>query len=224
MTPPTLIYCAGKNPTLDSIALEAGFHLGAQLPCTTYYPLYFADQDWRQPGRAAYMEALAQHRPHLATDLDWEQEDQLPEVLAWAEEAAQHANEILVIPKVIDGIARLPRRIGNKPVRLAYSVPTRFAGTPVPLWEFTGWPVHLLGGSPHKQMEIARYLNVKSADGNMLNNLAHRGLLWRQEKGPSGHWWSLPQADGQPWPHGNANREAFRRSCRNIMKAWRQAA
>ena len=76
-----LIYCAAGNRRFAEIATSHGFRYGAQLPGTVYTdvaPLYFADQDWKEPNRDKYMSALAQHRPHMATVLDWEREEQLP--------------------------------------------------------------------------------------------------------------------------------------------------
>ena len=176
MATPTLIYCAGGNPRFWKIATDAGFQYGVQLPDTVYGPLYFADQDWRKPNREVYMAALAEHRPVMATVLDWEYDEQLPEILNWAEEAAQYVKLIIVIPKVMDGIPRIPHRVGGRNVVLGYSVPTRYAGTEIPIWSFSGWPVHLLGGSPHKQMEIYAYLrliaDVVSVDVVTLN-LSH---------------------------------------------------
>lgn len=143
---PTLIYCAAGNKRFAETAIRYGFRYGAQLPGTTYFPVHFTDQNWRKPDRTRYIRALAEKRPALATVLDWEREEQLPEVLAWAQEAAQYASEaVIIIPKVIGGIEKLPREIGGKPVRLGYSVPTKFGATSVPQWEFRGWPVHLPG-------------------------------------------------------------------------------
>ena len=85
MAMPTLIYCAHGNRQMMEPAIAAGFRCGSRLPGTTYHPLYFADQDWRRPNRAAYMAALALHRPTMATVLDFEREEQLSEVLAWSE-------------------------------------------------------------------------------------------------------------------------------------------
>ena len=210
MAAPTLIYCADGNARFAEIAIRAGFRYGAQLPNTVYYPVWFADQNWRSPDRAAYMAALAEHRPAMATVLDWERPEQLDEVLAWAEDAAQFVDRVLIVPKVIGGIPRIPRQIGGKPVVLAYSVPTRFAGTQVPAWEFYGWPVHLLGGSPHKQMELAHYLDVQSADGNYINLKATKFCeYWK-----SGRWAPIrPRQEDAPY-------EAFQRSCENIAAAW----
>jgi hypothetical protein len=217
---------------LAQIAIDAGFHFGAQLPDTVYHPLYFADQDWRNPDRAAYIAALAEHRPRLATVLDWEHDEQLDEVLGWAEDAAPHVEKVLIVPKVIGGIERLPRHIAGRPVVLAYSVPTKYAGTQVPVWEFAGWPVHLLGGSPHSQMQLWAQLTpiaeVVSVDGNMTSKMAlQHCAFWVPGTAHYyrhiNRWWpSLNAADGEPWPGENAHHEAFRRSCENVAAAWRR--
>lgn len=218
---PELIYCAGKNQRFEAVAHAGGFRIGVQLPNTVYHPVYFADQDWKKPDRGAYMAALNKHRPALATVLDLERSEQLPDVLAWAEDAAAYVEQVLIIPKYCGAIDQIPRAIGGKPVVLAYSVPTRFGGADVPIWEFIGWPVHLLGGSPHRQMELARYLNVVSTDGNMANKMAHRGRFWSQKKGPKGHWRNLREI-GVNLESDN-NLEAFRLSCQNIAAAWKAA-
>jgi len=207
-----LIYCAGGNRRFAEIAIGAGFLYGSQLPETVYFPPHFADQDWKRPTRARYMAALAQHRPHMATVLDLERPDQLSEVLSWAEEAAQHVKTVLIVPKVAGIIADLPRRIGGADVRLGYSVPTRYGGTAVPVWEFAGWPVHLLGGTPHAQMELTHYLDVRSADGNSHQRAAMFGKYWQ-----AGGWIGV-EFTGTP----DAPYLVFERSCQNIMAAWRQ--
>lgn len=215
---PELIYCAGKNQRYEAIAHAAGFGIGVQLPNTVYHPIVFADQDWENPRRAAYMAALDRHRPRMATVLDLERDDQRGEVLSWAEEAAQYVGRVLIIPKVAGIIETLPRRIGGADVVLGYSVPTHHGGTYVPVWEFAGWPVHLLGGSPHKQMVLTRYMDVVSVDGNMHQDQAHKGRFWSLQKGPKGHWRQLREI-GVDLPTDN-HLEAFRLSCENIAAAW----
>lgn len=223
-TNPELIYCASGNARYAEIAIAAGFTYGAQLPGTVYFQPDFVDQDWKRPNRERYVAALAEHRPRMASVLDWERNEQLPEVLAWAEEAAQFVDVVMIIPKVHGGIARLPRRVGGANVRLGYSVPTTHGGTEVMAFEFLGWPVHLLGGSPGAQMRIAvTGLDVRSIDGNMMQKLASSHcLFWRPGKRPFANGWiSIEQADGERWPGDGANYEAFARSCHNIMAAWR---
>lgn len=225
-----LIYCADGNRRFAEIAVNAGYKYGARLPPAGLpFAPYFADQDWKNPDRERYTAELEKHRPYMATVLDWERGDQLQEVLDWAEDAARYVEVVLVIPKVINGVARLPRRIGGKPVRLAYSVPTRYGGTEVPIWEFYGWPIHLLGGSPQEQMKLTRYLNVVSADGNYAMSMASRyNQFWRpgDARYAKNRWWpALREADGQRWGNGTsaagAPYEAFRRSCKNILAFWR---
>lgn len=222
---PTLIYCASGNKRLADIALDYGFKYGAQLPATIYHAPYFVDQNWKKPERDKYMAALAEHRPALATVLDWEREEQLPEVLSWAEEAAQYVSEaVIIIPKVMGGIDQLPRTIGGKPVRLGYSVPTRFAGTCLPLWEFTGYEIHLLGGSPKAQMTAARYMNVQSADGNYVQKQAvQRNQFYvptRVSWSTNGHFPRLSDCFMGGIDH-DAPYHAFRLSCINVSNAWR---
>jgi hypothetical protein len=42
-----IIFCAGGNRRFAEIAKNAGFLLGAQLPDTIYFPIQFADQNWK---------------------------------------------------------------------------------------------------------------------------------------------------------------------------------
>ena len=213
--PIRLIYCADGNKRFAEIAIEAGFLYGARLPARgLHFPIYFADQDWQKPDRARYLAELAVHRPQLATVLDWERTEQLVDLLAWAEDAAAHVDEVVIIPKVFEGIKKLPRQIGGKRVRLGYSIPTQYGGTQTPVWEFYGWPVHLLGGSPKRQMEIAHYLNVISADGNYAQMMAVKyNEFWLD-----GNWRELKDYGGEI--KQDAPYKAFRRSCENIMKMW----
>lgn len=223
MQKPDLIFCGGKNPSFAEIAISAGFLYGAQLPCTVYAPVYFADQDWKNPDRKLYMDALEKHRPFMASVLDLENENQFDEVISWAEEASRYAKVVMIIPKV-NLISKIPKIIGNSFVRLGYSVPTTHGGTDIPVTEFRDWDVHLLGGSPGHQMRLSSIMKVVSVDGNMAMKMANRGLFWeRGKKEFSNHWTSLKEADGERWPK-NGNHEAFRRSCENIRNRWTEIA
>ena len=205
-----LIYCANGNRRFAQIAIDAGFRYGAQLPGTIYHPIWFADQNWKKPNRGRYMAALAQHKPNMATVLDLERPGQLDDVLAWAEEAAAFVEIVLIIPKYSGAIDVLPRVIGGKPIRLGYSVPTRYGGTDVPIWEFGGWPVHLLGGNPQNQMALRAYLDVHSADGNAAQRAACKWCIcWT-----NGRWTK------HPYQGDDCIYVAFVDSCRNIAAAW----
>lgn len=229
-TKPDLIYCAAGNKRFAEIAIETGFAYGGQLPGTVYFPPDFVDQKWKRPNFEGYINALATHRPRLATVLDYQSIGQLARVLWWGICVSPFVTEaIIIIPKLQGSIPLLPRHIGGKSVRLGYSVPTAYGGTELPIWDFSGWPVHLLGGSPGKQMNLARYLDVKSCDGNMAQKMAVKHCaFWLPGKRPfSNGWVSLDKADGQRWGDGTSNAdapcEAFRRSCVNIVMAWETA-
>ena len=248
---PEVIYCGGGNRRFCEMAIAAGMKYGARLPGTIYGDLYFADQNYHKPDRVAYMRGLARHKPAMATVLDLESEDQLGLVLDWAEEAAQHVERVLIIPKVHGIIGRLPRRVGGADVILGYSVPTKYGGTFVSLQEFEGWPVHLLGGSPHAQIVLSGYNllpytksskyscprmsgvtsfypgQVMSVDGNMINKMATRhGQFWVAGGAlyaANRFWPTLVEADGERWGH-DVPYEAFRRSVGSIMTEWNRLA
>lgn len=215
---PELVYCADGNPELAGIAVGLGWRYGARLPSTVYEKVWFADQDWKNPNLAKYAAAVAEHKPEVATVLDWEREEQLPEVLAWAEAIAPHVGRVVVIPKIPGRVCAVPESVGGKPVVLGYSVPTSYGGTMCGNWEFKGRPTHLLGGSPQEQMRLTRYFDVVSADGNMASQQARKGRFWSPDKGPKGHWWQLRDA-GDDRKSG-VPAECFRRSLENIAAAW----
>lgn len=233
---PRLIFCAAKNIQYAQIARDLGFSYGAKLPDPhIYYPPAFVDQDWLNPVHDAYMAALEEYRPALASVLDWERWDQLPEVLRWAESAAQFVTEaVIIIPKVPGGIASLPREINGKQVRLGFSTPvknpkTKFSGTGVPLREFDGWPIHILGGSPQKQYELAhKGLKAASIDQNYIMNQAKAARFFAPAIGTSrkAHNKYFPQLKeaGLGYISQDVPNHAFRLSCANIKAMWRGAS
>jgi len=212
MGSPTLIYCAAGNARFAQIALEEGYKCGGRLPDTLYFPPFFVDQDWKDPVRSRYMVGLEKHHPNRATVLDLERPDQLSEVLSWAEEAAQYVEEaVIIIPKVSGIIPQIPRSLGGKQVILGYSVPTKYGGT-----------VHLLGGSPGKQMYLSRYLDISSVDGNMWQKMALRlCAFWEPGVSPYSNHYTQLREIGEFQKH-DAIYTAFRHSCINIRAAWDQ--
>jgi hypothetical protein len=219
MAAPTLIYCSNGNRRFAEIALSNGYLYGAQLPGTVYLDPYFVDNKFKDPNREAYMAALAEHRPYMASVIDWMPGIELSEVVSWAEEAACFVDVLMIIPKIQHTVHMIPRSIGEKQVRIGYSVPTRYGGTELMVSEFYGWPVHLLGGSPGAQMKLCQYMNVVSADGNMARLQANRGLWWLPGKGPFTNRWVTFREMGEV-VDGDIPYKAFERSCVNMMAAW----
>lgn len=230
MAIPQLIYCAAGNRRFAQIAIDAGFLYGAQFPATVYFPPYFADQDFKRPRYIGYIQALRKHRPYMASVLDIDEWRRLDEVLMRAEEVSRFCQIVMLIPKVPGIIRELPREINGKPIRLGYSVPTRFGRTDVEMGEFDGWDVHLLGGSPPKQFELAGKMNVISCDGNYAQLMSRYNKFFYPslfKAAKNSLWPTLLEFDGKKWGDGSntadAPYEAFRRSCQNIMRMWHEA-
>jgi len=217
-----LIYCGGDRKQFADIAVNNGWLYGSRLPATIHHPIYFADQDWKNPNKVKYLAELEKYRPVMATVLDLEDENQFEEVIDWAKDVSLIAEQVVIIPKVLGVINKIPELINGKQVILGYSVPTKYGGTTVPLSEFGDRPVHLLGGSPHKQLVLSYYLNVVSTDGNMTMKMAvQRAQFWRKRKGRTGHWVKLWEI-GRDKEH-NAPYLAFELSMQNVMDMWIQA-
>ena len=221
-----LIYSDTSNNIFSDIAITFGFKIGVQVPdawrkSKSHIPIYFTDQNWKNPNRPGYIKHVARLRPNLATVIDWEREEQFAEVMDWAEEVAQYAERIIIIPKVAGQLHRIPERINGKEVVLGYSVPTKFGGTPVPIWEFEQRPVHLLGGRPNKQMQLTYYMNVVSVDGNMMGKMATMYTAywvpeWQKVNGEHG-FIVLEQEITE-----SRRTTAFTRSCKNVWDAWQR--
>ncbi len=143
--------------------------------------------------------------------------EEIERALRRAEELAPYCDHPLIIPKAPGVIGRLPREIGGKALVLGYSVPTSYGGTELCVWDFAGWPVHLLGGNARRQVELCGYMDVISVDGNLAWRLARRGVTVR-ENGAAGP--TLKQADGQRWSGENGCLEALRRSLINLKSFW----
>ena len=72
----------------------------------------------------------------------------------------------------------------------------------MPYSEFHGWSVHLLGGSPHAQRRLACFMNVVSADGNMMMKMATQfNAFFDPAKSTSrGYWPTIDEQDPPTHP------------------------
>lgn len=218
-----LVYSSGGNPRFAEIAIDAGMLPGACASDKVYWKPYFMDQDYKNPNLDQYEATISKYKPYMATVIDWQHHVPKVTVWEWCEAIAPHVEELIIIPKIPGTIKDIPDTLFNRPVRLGYSIPSSYGGTPNSLGEFASRPVHLLGGSPEKQLQLAQKLNVASVDNNYIQQRANSGAYW-SPKHPykSRNQWfvTLSESDGG-WHGENANEEAFRRSCHNVMQAWR---
>lgn len=139
---------------------------------TWAFPISFIDNEFKKYNHDEHMVAIKAHRPKYATVRDLMTLEQcgragikyydFDTVMTWAEEIERYAQHVIVIPKY-NCLDDIPGRF-----ILGYSVPTRYAGTPLPFEMFRDRYIHLLGGSWKKQIKYISFLqeDVVSLDNN----------------------------------------------------------
>lgn len=189
--PLDVIYTLQMADCTCCLAVQAGLKYGIQSAhyrlCPYTYELTgrhevaFVDNDYFKYDHAAHLEAVKLFAPKYATVRDIMTEAQcetagityhsLEQVLEWADELAQYAQNVIVIPKY-DCIDAIPERF-----MLGYSVPTSHGGTPLSVDLFRGRRVHLLGGSWRAQLDFLAALgdDVVSLDNNYIHKQAGFG-------------------------------------------------
>lgn len=219
------IICVGGNTNYLKTSKEFGFKYGVCLPESVYDRLFFADQNWKKPIRQKYTFGIVRYRPEIATVIDLEKEEQYWEVMSWAEEISPWVERIVIIPKVNGIINRIPRKINGKDIVLGYSVESQYGRTEVPISEFSGWDVHLLGGTPARQLVCCRQMHVVSLDFNMHIKMANFGCQYfsfmPQYYCRNPDWPTIFEIEKKIWDKGNPCQEAFRRSCENLVQFWK---
>jgi hypothetical protein len=218
-----IVYAAGGNAKLTQIAYEEGWALGVRSDKWHYpYPLTFIDIDYKSkdPEKSfqAHLKRVAKEKPKLATVPDLSDKEvslkDIERAIAQANQLKNYCEIVLVVPKLSGQIELLPTDLA-----IGYSIPTSYGGAQYPIWELSGRRVHLLGGSPHEQIKIYRYVQsigqVLSVDGNYAQKIAIERCKFWQRGGRNGGQWVEWPVEGKDQYY-----EAFRRSCRNIRQAW----
>lgn len=213
-----LIYCAGGNERLSRIAYEHGWLLGMRSDApATDLPQTFIDIDYKKVNNfEKHAEVVKQYHPKYATVPDLSEKEvsqaDIDRALQQVELIKPDCEIVLVVPKLSGQIAMLP-----PDVAIGYSIPTSYGGAQYPLWELTGRRIHLLGGSPKKQMEMYRYLScfaeVMSADGNYAQRQAVRYAEYYEK----GKWKEHPQLVNKG---KDLYFDCWEWSCANIYHDW----
>lgn len=189
--PLDVIYTLQGADATCCLAVRAGLLYGIQSPSSSICPyclrgdekhkVAFIDNDYFNYDHSAHLNMVKEHRPKYATVMDVITEQQsrrdgvtkaysLEQILDWAEELSEYAENIIVIPKY-DVLDKIPEKF-----MLGYSVPTSHGGTPLPPEAFKGRKVHLLGGSWKAQLAYLAILqdDVVSIDNNHIHNIARQ--------------------------------------------------
>lgn len=210
-----VIVCLGNNKDVYEIVKRIGLRYGCRLPEDTPDGdgVYFADQNWKKPNLDNYLRSIQKHKPHIATVIDIESEPLFDEAMRWAYAISNCVNQIIMIPKIEGVIDRLPCEINDAEVILGYSVPTSHGGTPIPISRFAHRKVHLLGGSPHKQLNLAR-------ENKLLVNSIDNNYIWMKASKFGEYWTGKMNGETRQWLRGANRLDAFEKSCLNLLRAW----
>ena len=197
--PIDVIYTLQTADCTCCLAVQAGLKYGIQSASYRLCPytgqlsgrheVAFIDNDYFKYDHEKHLQAVAEIKPKYATVRDVMTRTQcqdagieyyeLSQVLAWAEELEQYAENVIVIPKY-DCLDQIPERFV-----LGYSVPTSHGGTPLPVSSFKGRRVHLLGGSWKAQLAHMAELgdDVVSLDNNYVELIASKWGQWITPEG-----------------------------------------
>jgi hypothetical protein len=124
----------------------------------------FLDIDWKNYNFKRHLRATSSTRPLLTVARDVEKTSDLPAVLDQAEALAEHADQVIIVPKD-PALGPMLQDVIPDFFLLGYSVPSRYGGTSIPPSCFRR-AVHLLGGRPDVQRRLANLMPVVSFDCN----------------------------------------------------------
>lgn len=196
------------------IALENGWFPGARytnlrdIKSIEFIDLGFLDIDWKNYDFFRHIDAAAATLPKITIARDVESIFELDSILKEAEQLNKYAKLVAIVPKDIRLAGRFEELIPNKFI-LAFSIPTKYGGTPISTKYFRR-PVHLLGGRPDVQRKLAKEMKVISLDCNRFTYDARFGDYF----------------DGEifrPHPSGGYER-CLRDSVKNINLLWEDYA
>lgn len=177
-----LAFCSGWQIGIRSSCNREGIKLSDSVDNEAIwrwrFEITFIDNAYENYNHQHHLSVVKRFTPKYATVMDIMTKEQcakdnivyhpLEEILDWAEELSQYAQNVIVIPKY-DCLSRIPTKF-----MLGYSVPTSHGGTPLPVSIFKDWRVHLLGGSWKNQLAILHELedSVVSIDNNHVHKIA----------------------------------------------------
>jgi hypothetical protein len=127
---------------------------------------------------ADHLEVVKRERPRYAVAPDVEDAEELDTAISQADRLAEYADVVIMVPKSVKPSV-IPERF-----RVGIPAQERFGGMPWPVWEYRGCgEVHILGGSPKRQKELAAYLQrVDSVDSTSPQKGAKFGDVWTGEE------------------------------------------
>jgi hypothetical protein len=155
-------------PQVQALARECGWKLGVRYTelrnVRASGRIDFLDIDWQRYDFHRHVEAARELRPFLTVARDITRKTQLKRVIDEAYLLLTYSTRVAVVPKAMS-IGPHLRRLIPHDFLLGYSVPTSHGGTRIDPRRFHG-SVHLLGGRPDVQRQLATLMSVTSLDCN----------------------------------------------------------
>lgn len=121
-----------------------------------------------------HLDVVKRERPKYAVAPDIDENVGYIEAIAYAMTLQRYCDTVIVVPKSVH-----PQDVPDQ-FRVGMPCQNRFGGTPHPWPEYSDCKeVHLLGGSPAKQLEVGRYyVPIRSLDTAVPISRARWGKVW----------------------------------------------
>jgi len=165
----------GRSQDTTEAIVESSAKLGvaADKDWIQKYEPKFVDFPFTNPDATFddHLEVVREVEPELTVAPDIEKGRDVDEVLRQADMLADYADDVIIVPKDCH-----PSVV---PSRFRIGVPLATFGSDAPwtAWDYRGCgEVHILGGSPRHQLEIARHLPVASCDTATLGKRCRFGM------------------------------------------------
>lgn len=221
--PPVPIYTCGDNDKFVQITLEVGgWLIGMRSDKTACAPISFMDVNYKKPDFNRHLAMVKEHLPRFAVVPDLSNEyvskEDVLRALHQAEQLTPYCETVLIVPKLAGQLAMIPPDFV-----IGYSVPSENGEALYYPWQhLRGRRVHILGGSPHFQMRLYRFLQgkstINSVDGNMAQKMGWLCKYWSRQ---CSNWVEHPlKAENPDERHPDLPYECVRLSLENIRDAW----
>ena len=177
--------CIDKEKYLD-IAVKNNILCGANTHSANRlkdkYKIQFLDFTYKKPDIDKHLQLCKIIKPKYVSAPDIFNEMELDEKLDFANELRNYSENVIIIPKCANIIDRIEKKF-----MIGFSIPTSYGGTEgIAVWDITNYDIHLLGGSPAKQLWYKHYFrNIISLDGNSYIKIARLskqfwdGTIWK---------------------------------------------
>jgi hypothetical protein len=153
---------------VQQLAANRGWGCGARYTnlrdIREQHAIAMIDINWKRYSYQHHVAALQKVRPFMTVVRDIEDETQYENALSAADEFFNWVEYVILVPKFVNWSRKHERGLTNRHI-VGFSVPTRYGSTALNIGKI-GHQIHLLGGRPDKQRQLAAGANIVSIDCN----------------------------------------------------------